>query len=128
MLKVTAAFALGCGLWVGGTQMVLSQVSGQPPPEGSIEASCTSNVTEFCKVKVDKSRNSIAIWFPQDRYRSSIENTYTGSCLDPGCVLLNPDWGYIERGTTRLLSITSKELTIERMSDGFRTVITYFVD
>ena len=79
-------------------------------------------------MKVDKSINSITISFPPDRYQSSIENTYTGSGLAPGCVLLNPDWGYIERVTTRLLSITSKGLTIERMSDDFRTVITYVVD
>jgi hypothetical protein len=81
--------------------------ANEKPPQGSKDASCTylNNSPEFCKVRINQSRNEIIIWTPATR-ESAKNMTYRGQCLKAGCTLVGPDLGYPERTRVKLLKIT----------------------
>ena len=82
-------------------------IEGKPAPDDFVDAQCINedDVREPCKLKVDRINKAIGIWTPPGRVSSRL-SIFKGSCLDAGCVLQNPDYGYPEeyRGTTKVVS------------------------
>ena len=82
-------------------------IEGKPAPDDFVDSQCINedDVREPCKLKVDRINKAIGIWTPPGRVSSRL-SIFKGSCLDAGCVLQNPDYGYPEeyRGTTKVVS------------------------
>ena len=79
-------------------------------PSGSKDAFCQyGEGREFCRVRVNSATNSITIWMPLTR-ESPKAFTYKGSCLEKGCVLIGPDFGYPTRSKYRLIYISTKKI------------------
>ncbi len=97
---------------------------GSKPPAGARDASCRfgENAPESCKVKIVSRRpGRVLVWFPEGR-QSAMTLTYTGQCLDKGCILTGDDFGYIGGPTTyQLLEITPSKLRWRALS-GDKTI------
>ena len=93
--RPTPFIALAAALALGATSPAVAY-NGDSPPEGSLDASCVydGGTPQFCRIKViDAAVKQILIWHPEGR-QSAMTMTYTGSCLQPGCVFTGEDLGY----------------------------------
>ena len=94
------------------SQLVNTSNANELPPAGAVDASCiyASQAPNFCKVRIDRTNKTILVWYPEGR-QSAMNAEYTGNCLNEGCILTGPDYGYPQREKSIIVEFTDQILS-----------------
>ena len=98
---------------------------GERAPEDSLEALCRhgGGRPTYCKVKIDRSKNTFQIWTPPG-IQGAMLHTFTTRCFKKDCLITGPDFGYIQGPEKyKIIEISNKKLKFVSLGDALNAPI-----